>query len=51
MYLNEDELYDIYGGAFSSSLGMFVIDVFNYIVDLGRYFGSSIAHLLRRTKC
>ncbi len=51
MKLDQNELYEINGGAFSSALGNFIINAYNFVVDLGRYFGSSISHMFRRTKC
>ncbi len=49
--LKDEELVKINGGAFSSTFGAFIIDALNYIVDLGRYFGSAVSHILRGTKC
>ena len=53
MKLKNEELLKINGGAFtfSSALGNFIINAYNYIVDLGRYFGSAVHHMLSRTKC
>ena len=49
--LSHDELYEINGGAFSSALGNFIINAYNFVVDLGRYFGSAISHMFRKTNC
>ena len=49
--LSHDELYEINGGAFSAALGNFIIDAYNFVVDLGRYFGSAISHMFRKTNC
>ncbi len=51
MKLTSNELYEINGGAFSAALGNFIINAYNFVVDLGRYFGSAVSHLLRKTRC
>lgn len=46
--IEKSELIKIKGGQFSSALGVFIFDAFNFIVDLGRYFGSAIANAFRK---
>ncbi len=47
--IKKQELYEIKGGqfTFSSALGSFVIEALNFVVDLGRYFGSALANAMR----
>lgn len=51
MPLKNEELCEINGGAFSAALGNFIIDAYNFIVDLGRYFGSAVSHMFSKTRC
>ncbi len=53
MPLNSDALIKIEGGSVSwlINYGKYIVQALDYIIDLGRYVGSSLRHLVTGPKC
>ena len=53
MPLKNDALIKIEGGSVTwiATYGQYFVKALNYILDLGRYVGSSIRHLVTGSKC